>query len=313
MDVNVSQILAFQRCELDWYFQYVNRRVRRGWNVPLKIGEWWHLLMEHYFNAFKGALHPDGSPDPITSAHDFGNLKIDEMVDEAREAGFETQAIEFRSECIRLLDLFSNRWQLRFPPTSVLCVEEPVRRRLPNPNDPLKDGEHFLVGIPDTVVEVYQKRWHLQHKTASDRTSMPLYIQLAQRSLHELAYAWLLEGGGDFDHKDPLEDYGGTYLNIVRKLSAKAIALNAQSAFVQELIPLDSKQIWEAVLDIARIADRMALVRNGTKSPIDNREADTNRFGNVLSPYFDVKLGLASLRDDNLFTDATTRYDPKEV
>lgn len=310
MDVNVSQVLAFQRCELDWFYQYVSpKRVRRGWNVPFKVGEWWHKLMEHYFHAFRGFAAVNGDPNPVAAAVQQATEDIISMKLEADEAGFTAQGIEFRSECQRLLQQFEGNWMLRYPPQKILRIEEPIRRQLPNAIDPLKDGEHFLIGIPDTVVTLFDRRWHLQHKTASDRTSMPLFIQLAQRSLHELAYAWLLEGGGGADLRDLKEDYGGTYMNIVRKLSAKAISLNPQAAFVQELIPLDQKQIFSAILDISRIADRMERIKNGSTSPIDNREADSNRFGNVLSPYFDVKLGISSLRDNTLFMNFVSRYD----
>lgn len=305
MDINVSQVLAFQRCELDWYYQYVMKRVRRSWNVPLKVGEWWHYLMETYFFLFR-----DNHPNPIHVATDLGSAEMIRMSLEADEAGFPDNRPEFISECRKLLSQFENNWRLRFVPTSILTIEEPIRRLLPDATNALKDGRHYLIGIPDTVVTAFGKRWHLQHKTASDRTNMDLFIRLAQRSLHELAYAWLLNGGSD--SRDDLNDYGGTYMNIVRKLSAKALATNAGAAFVQELVPLNSREIWSAILDISRIADRMEAILSGTVSPIDNREADTNRFGNVLSPYFNVKLGIDTLRDDTLFTNFISRYDPQE-
>lgn len=295
MDINVSQVLAFQRCELDWYYAYVRKRVPRGWSVPLKVGEWWHSLMETYFR-----LYRDGHHDPIHNATDLAHADMIRLALEANELGFHEQRAEFTKECQKLLSQFVGHWMLRFPPKEIRTIEEPIRRLLP----PLRVGEtssHSLIGIPDTVVLLHNRRWHLQHKTASDRTSMPLFVQLAERSLHELAYAWLLEEGE--------EEYAGTYLNIVRKLSAKAISLNPHSAFVQELIPLRSSQIHTAILDISRIAERMARISSGEVQPIDNREADTNRFGNVISPYFHVKLGIHDLADDSLFTDFVSRYN----
>lgn len=295
MDINVSQVLAFQRCELDWYYQYVMKRVRRGWSLPFKIGEWWHSLMEHYFRAF---ANPE-DPNPISTALVLSTEDMISMKLDAQEQGFDEQAADFAKECIKLQELFGKHWSLKFPPSKILAIEQPLRRRLPSATD--KDSPHFLIGIPDTLVVCNNHRWHLQHKTASATTSMPLFIQIAQRSLHELAYAWLCE---TIDGPP----YAGTYMSIARKLSDKGIRERPESAFVQELIPLDPRQIHAAIHDISGIADRMNEIACGNLIPIDNREADTNRFGNVLSPYFNVKLGIESLRDDT-FTDFISRYE----
>lgn len=289
MEVNVSQILAFQRCELDWYYQFVRRRVRRGFSVALSVGTWWHFLMESFFHlASRGEVDKD-----VAAFRAMEELA--RMQREAIDLGFHAESADFAAICRDLLVQFDTHWAPRFPLSEIELVEEPIRRRLP-------DSPHYLIGIPDAVVISNGYRWHLQHKTMGSSIPLTVYLRASERSLHELAYAWLLEARAGVA-------YGGTYLNITRKLSKKAQLEAPQSAFVQELIPIDHHQILDAINDISRIVSRMERIRAGTEPPIDNREADTNKFGNALSPYFEVKLGRESLDDDALFMPATSRYD----
>jgi hypothetical protein len=146
----------------------------------------------------------------------------------------------------------------------------------------------------------------MQYKALSDRTSMPVYIATRARDLHELAYAWLIVGKFCIPR-----EYGGTYLNVIRKISAKAIKERPDSAFVQELIPISWLQVNDAIEDIQQIADDMEDIMNGVRPLVDNREADTNRYGNVMSPYHEVLYNRASIDDNNLFMDAPP--DPYDI
>lgn len=288
MDINISQILDFQRNEMDWYYKYVRKRVPRKRSTALDVGTWFHSLMEFYFKSRRD--HPDGIPNPKSwAAMEAAKLRIEQS---HRYADSEFDRITWS-----LLNDFSDHWDLAFEPTSIHSVEEPFRIQLPS-------SSHHLIGIPDTTVWIHKKLWHLQHKTTSS-TTMPVYIATAQRWLHELAYAFAISEIADLEPSE----YGGTYLNVARKLSAKARLENPRSMFVQELIPLDDRQINHAITDIVRIADRMERIRNNKEQPIQNRLADTNSWGNALSPYFEVNLGLTSLDDDSLFQDLETRYD----
>lgn len=293
MDFNVSQIIDFQRCELDWKYKWVDKRIPRSWGPTyFQVGIWWHRLMEHYFKSFD-IVH-GWHENPVSTAAVKACADMVSMQLEGDLLGADTE--EFNEDCSKLLALFDNHWVLRFPPSKIESVEKPLRKRLPF-------SEHYLIGIPDTVVWIHGRRWHLQHKTASATTNMKLYVDLAERSLHELAYAWLLEDGSP---------YGGTYLNLIRKISAKQILAAPRSAFVQELIPLSEAQITLAIHDIRSLTDRMARIASGELEAVDNREADSNRFGNSKSAYFDVKTGRADLWDDALFMNHVSRYEGVE-
>jgi hypothetical protein len=299
MDLNVSQAIAFQRSELDWYYQFVKKRVRRrlGSNAALQVGTWWHSLMEHFFLQLQ-LEHPSSAKSvaAIFAASERIRLSLE------MEATDPIAADLFRETSRMLLERFSARWELRYPVTEILRVEHPYRIQLP-------DSPHFLIGIPDTVIRSGHLYWHLQHKTMSDRTPVPGFVAVTQRSLHELCYAFLI---CEAEEIAPAT-YGGCYLNIVRKISQLAWNRAPDSAFVQELVPIDLTQIHRALRDISCIADRMERIVSGEAEPIDNRAADMNPFGGSLSDYFEVKIGTASLADDLLFEDFVSRYDTEGV
>lgn len=290
MDINISQVLDFQRSEMDWYFKYVRKRVPKGRSTALDVGTWWHSLMEIYFKSLQAG---PGPPSPKSwAAIEGARLRIEQSA--------LYQDSTFDSQTRALLEDFSAYWSLAFEPSAIVRVESPFRI-------PLPETEHFLIGIPDTIVTIQNKLWHLQHKTTG--TSTPsIYIASAQRWLHELAYAWAIS----HDFGITVGEYGGCYLNVARKLSAKARHENPQSMFIQELIPIDHLQVESAIRDISCIAERMSRIASGKAAPIQNRLADTNPWGSALSPYFAVNLGLASLDDDSVFQDLETRYDAKD-
>ena len=289
MRLNVSQIKCFQRSPMEWYYRYHLRRVpRRADSSYFLTGRWWHELMERFFL----------TSDPLVAA-EYGMEMLDKICEEM--APLPNSAIEiekFRDEALRLLSLF-HVMPGKFIPTSTIAVEQAIETHLPGTN-------HTLIGRPDRIIQMHDKFWHLQFKTISDRTSIPVFVQTRERDLHELVYAYLITG----KYCTP-DQFGGCYLHAIRKLSRKAINERPHEAFVQELIPISWSQVTDAICDIMDLADEMSDMSEGISRLIQNRDSDTNRFGNVLSPYYDIYSGRVSISDDRLFMD--TPADPYET
>jgi hypothetical protein len=296
MDVNASQLTDFQRDELSWFYKYVQRRSRRGegYALPLQIGIWFHSLMESYFAAIRGE-HDHASPKSIAAVEATKTL-IEMKLALESVGSFDT--LDFNRECLSLLELFSSRWQLSYTPTKILQVEEILRV-------PIGASGHHIIGIPDTVIRINGLWWHLSHKTMSDRTPVQPFIEAMARNLNELLYAHMICTTQAIDPSL----YGGTYLNIARKLSAKAARERPESAFVQALIPIDPSQVSYALSDVATLVARMQSIINEEIPPVDNRDSDLSRWGRGLSPYFRVKTNTEDLFDDSLFEPTVTRYD----
>lgn len=289
MRVNVSAVKAFQHCQLDWYWRFVLRRVPRSAPaIPLSVGTCFH---EYAARRSAGFSHEDALP-AFTAARNRVLAEAPILID------WEAKFVE---EITRLGGLLAH-YKERFTIDDTLMIEEPIETALGGTT-------HTLIGRPDRVVKMQGRWWHMQYRTLSDRTPIGIYIKSRERDLHELAYAWLICGKFNLSP----DEYGGSYFNIVRKLSAKAIKERPLEAFVQELIPLDWSQVIAAVSDIQQIAFHMDEVAT-TMSPIQNREADLNRFGNVLSPYYEARAGRISIHDDAFFMTAPDPYDiPEEA
>lgn len=289
MKTNISAVKQFQTCQLDWYYRYHLRRIPRAVPAPyLATGTVWHTAMAAIM---RGAT----TDQAYIQFHQAINHFEDDWVH--AKLGDPTGNIDkFLSEAARLGDLLRH-WSPRFEWESVQMVETPIEINLGL-------TKHQLIGRPDAIVRLYNKYWHVQHRTLSDRTPITPYITTRARDLHELGYAWLIMQHFGISP----DEYGGSYFNIVRKLSAKAISLNPQEAFVQELVPLRFDQICMAIRDITTICDQMAEIAAG-RDPISNREADLNRFGNVLNPYWQVRLGITDINDDYHFMDSPDPYE----
>lgn len=295
MRVNVSAIKLFQRSQREWFFKYHLKRVpRRPEGAYLFTGSWWHSVVEH--------LAKHKSLDiALEFACDLQKRYLDDFAQHGSDIYWQKLVKDFSDETSRLIRLFP-MMPLRFIPENILSVEESIEVKLP-------DSQHTLIGRPDQVILLKDKYWHLQFKTISDRTPMSVFVPTRARDLHELAYAYLICG----KYCTP-EQYGGTLLNVVRKISNKAITEDPGKAFVQELIPISFTDVWDAISDIIAIADDMEAVITGKRRLIENRESDTNKFGNVISPYFEALYNKASIEDNFLYMDAPQdRYDVEEA
>lgn len=291
MNLNVSDILTFQRCEHEWFCRCLKRRIPKKAEAELAIGTWWHHVMSEFVR----------DPDQDRTSEKAIALSV-QMRNELSRFN-EPEAVKtFQITIDNLLHLFTH-YQDPLLSYETLLLEEPLRAPLPGRFQRARD--HVLCGTPDRVVRAPDgKIWNIQYKTMSDRTPVPVFVAMAERSLHELIYAFLImDRLGIQAHQ-----YGGTYLNVVRKLASRAAREKPETAFVQEFIPIRYSEVERGLHDVAILGDRMDAIARGDLAPVHNRMADSNRFGNVLSPYFDVRRGYASLDDDTLFMDAPNRY-----
>jgi hypothetical protein len=278
MKVNVSAVKTFLYDQMDWYYAYVLKRVPRTTSPALQMGTLWHGLLEEFAKT--------GSRD---AAKEWAFKEI------AKEGVL--LDVEYQEQAEHMLNLF-DAYRERYEFDETLLVEAPLEVVL-------LGGPHVLVGRPDRVVRYQGKLWHVQNRTLSDRTVMSVYLAAAERDLHELAYAHLITR----HFKLHLDQYGGTLMNICRKVSKKKLAEDPQSAFIQEFIPIAPTQVAEAIEDIIQVADDMAAIVAGIRRPTQNRDTDKGRFGNRLSDYFPVKNGHSTLYDEHRYTAAESRYD----
>lgn len=279
--LNVSAILAYQRCPTDWYYRYVLRRVPRGVVHYFESGKFWHKCME--------IAAQSGLPSAIAAAPGLA----DELLTEA------SNDVDVPAEIFQKLQDEVERLSLLLPhvdpaifSTKTTAVEKTLEAIIP----PF-ESDITLYGTPDRIEESYGKTWNVQYKSISDRTPIGVYVASTARSLHELCYAYLICA----NYRIPFEKYGGTRLHIVRKLSRKAIKERPNEAFVSEYVPILEHQVRSAIEDVAAIAHDMQDILNGDRRLTQNRAADTNRYGSALSPYWDVRIGTLSISDDRYY------------
>lgn len=296
MRLSVSDVLVFQRCEHEWYCRCWKRRVPRRPDAALAAGTFWHALLADF------ARERDRDA-AFSAAHD----RMAEMRTHIEAFGDSSTVREFQVQCEGLLALFT-KYEDQALSYDTIAIEKALTAPIPERFTQIHP--HVLVGTPDRVVRAPDgKVWAIQYKTVSDRTPVSIFVAIAERSLHELVYAYLIMDSLGLQ----ASQYGGTILNVTRKLSQRALRDRPESAFVQEFVPIRYVEVERALRDLAHIGDRMERIVRGDAEPIHNRMADTNRFGNVLNPYWDVRRGLAELDDDRWFMDSDDRYRPDVV
>src|SRR6185369_11338997 len=107
--------------------------------------------------------------------------------------------------------------------------------------------------------------------------------------------------------------YGGTILNVCRKLSAKSIKEDPKAAVVVQYIPRSLSIVHKAMKDLETIGNQLAAERDFPYAVLQNRSMCAGRFGNSLCPYLDVCNGVANLSDDTRFKTTEDRYEKEET
>jgi hypothetical protein len=182
----------------------------------------------------------------------------------------------------------------------LLAVEQLVEHRFGSPY------ELIIQGRLDGLVRWAGQYWHLQHKTLTPSTPVSVYHAYIQRDWHECWYEFACREAGYLP-------YGGTILNLCRKLSAKTIKENPSIALSVQYIPRPFEVVKKAMLDLELLGQQLTVDKDFPGAIIQNRAMCAGRFGNSLCPYLDVCNGIASLDDDSLFKTSEDRYARPDV
>ena len=268
MKFNVSHVRAHLECPTKGRYQHVLKRGPHKRPLALEIGTLWHIGMETLLrtqNMVEAMIEVNNS---LTTA--------------------ETKVVSGWRAIEPAFEAWPDRGWLR--QWEILAVEQLVEYEITK--------NLTIQGTLDGLVKWEGQYWHLQHKTLSPSTPLHTYAAYMQRDWHECWYEFACREAG-------YAPFGGTILNVVRKLSAKTIAADPAQALSVQYIPRPYRIVEKAMEDLASIGGDLAY-DIGTN--IQNRSMCAGRFGNSLCPYLDVCNGVAQIDDNELFTNIEDRY-----
>lgn len=314
MIVNISSINDFVLDRRRWVYKWVQNRQPKAKAQPLLAGGMFHRAMESYLRDRSKTLS-GWLTEQVNEARKEAKLLV--PIGGSLEAVPDAQTLmDAAEEMEGMLEPLSY-WEDKFPVKKTLEVETAF-------SFPLLDGVQ-LVGRPDRVVLVWDQLFHMQNRTLSSSKPIGLYLELAKRNLHEIAYAWAIQ------QKYPQYKYGGTIYNIIRKLKYRAKQTKSEAAagipgkilhtpeemFVQSHVPITTHNFIQGIDDIKWLAEEMVRTKREFEHsgilPASNRMLDGGFYGNSRDPYLPVLLGQTTLDDDELYEDRTDNYSVAEV
>ncbi len=185
------------------------------------------------------------------------------------------------------------KYGIEHPWEAVLATETPHKVQL--------SPSVWFQGIPDSWVVAFESLWHVSHKTIDQSKPPSVFCAQQGQTIHEAGYAML---GADI-YNIP---YGGSMINVVRRLSEKRMNEDAMQALHLEFIPISAKQIARARDDILYTAERM------NDEHILRRRVCGGKFLNSKCQYYASCWEGISL-DSILYTDynPTARYDGQHL
>ena len=150
------------------------------------------------------------------------------------------------------------------------------------------------VGRVDGRIRWNGKVWPLQHKSLASTVPTHVFAEVQRTDWHECFYQAAIEA-------ETGEKCGGTILNIIRKLSAGAIARNPGAAIELHYLTRSPEIIREALADMAIRALR--IQEEGEGAPIEKtRSACGGMFRNYLCSFKPVCDGLESINGSGFIT-----------
>ena len=292
--ISVSSIEDYQNDRLRWCYKWIENRVPRKVPTALKVGKLIHKAFEAHFKNPNIPVY-EALERLLPAPRTFLEPREQEEVDQARGL---IEPLQF--------------WRDTYPVTETLEVEEPF--------------EYFLTsgaklrGRPDRVVVVYDKVFHMQHKTAGASARIETFVLLATQKMHELLYGRYLA------KKYKGLRYGGSIYNIIRKLKYRSktvtkaepkgkILHTPSEMLFQQVIPIDpqsQEQAYEEANDLSVLMDRTMEMYLSDKLVPRNRQLDGGKYGNSIDPYTLVAIGEISLSDDTFFMDREETYEVEE-
>lgn len=274
--ISVSDITTSLECEQKFVYRYVDKRVPiRNTAVALHTGTLWHLACEHKLKGQNGLEVADAQL--VAWQKDF--FTPPEVVAKI--------ATEWKS--LRLL-------YPHFNPTRLEVVDVECEGRRPHPSNP----DITFVGTADAIVRYSGQYWHLQHKTLSSSKPVATYLEYMTTDFHECMYEWIFS-----QHYRP---WGGTILNIARKMSLKTMEKDTRRYLVSAPLMRPPHVVERTIKDLIHYTDDTVEPLLDGYPPIRNRRACAGLYGNSLCPYFDVCFDRAQLSDNSVFTATEPRY-----
>lgn len=303
--LNISSVKRFKECRARWLVEWHLNRVPTEGALPLNLGKLVHLVFEtHLAEKMRGGTMSMAE----AMAVELHNWNASATLLHGKEQQDMTDA----AEAFRTLAEPLSHWVDEFPITRVLEVEEPFE--YPHPDDPTV----VIRGRPDRMAIVYDRGVHIQNRTLASGINFGLYTELAKRDYHELIYAWAMK------QKYPDLKYGGTLMNLIRKLKYRGVPTKAcpegkilhelSEIFGQYMVPMLSAQIDHALRDILWDANEMRRTIQEYEDkgvfPSPNRKLDGGPYGNKIDPYFGVFMGKVSVDDPEYFKPREEMYAP---
>lgn len=268
MKISVSQIKRHIECPMKAHYEYDLLRGPRARPIALDVGSLVHTALEAKLRGRDWRVATDEYLAALP-------LDTDPRVDEGWLLLAPSIALWEKEE----------DWE-------VVSIEEAMETPC---------GSHTLVGRLDSVVRWNGQYWHLQHKTLAPSVPVGTFVEQQRTDWHECVYQRMAEEKG-------YRPFGGTILNILRKLSGKRLAGNPHDAIVPpQYLPRTPELVQEAISDLATIVDDIQAQRDGTRRIVKCRSACAGPYRNSLCAYKSVCDGDVEIESD-AFVDLEPRY-----
>jgi hypothetical protein len=289
--VSPSQIIAYRKNPLEWFFKYVKRRVPRllYQEVAPTLGKRVHSFFERRLTGWS-----------YTAALEAYNEET--LADHAAyiAAGAKEKASRYKTEFRMMRNLLAS-WAPEFE-WEILAVEKDYEVACPLGPSRLV----YIHGIIDFIPRIGSKLWSGQHRTLNSNQNIDDYVRSRARNPYELIYNWVLR------KHYPNEEIGGTFLNLLRKTSIVRSMDYPQQYLHQQPVPINIETAFGYLASLSVDLIEMCKIAEGVSAPRDFPENDIDPYTRKLSPYFDVMMGKAHLDDDSLFENYVPHYVPAE-
>jgi len=254
MLISVSDLKLHTVCPQKFHFQFVLRRGKLSFEKALEIGKLVHTALE---NKLLGGDWKIATADAVI-----------EMQTAAKMAGF---PVEYVMEAIDDFGALMPVLETWAAPVGWEVVKVEQEMRLPI-------GVHELVGTPDAIVKWNGKFWHLQHKSLASSVPVHVFADLVSTDWHESVYQRMLERAGH-------TPFGGTILNVMRKLSRKAIEADPSKAIEFHYLPRTTEVVDKALSDILFKLEDIQAEIDGSRRIEKTRTSCAGMFRNRICQY----------------------------
>lgn len=267
MLISVSQIKRYMECPAKAHYEYTLHRGGLRKSEALELGSLVHIFFDAVLS---GKVWEVEIEEALAALEPIQSVELSEAFDILRPA----------------LELWKPQDDWR-----VVSVEQELQ---------IPCGSHTLVGRLDGIVEWNGGYWHLQHKTLGATVPVGVYCEQQRTDWHESVYHRMAESAG-------YRPFLGTILNIVRKLSAKAVVANPASSIVPpQYLPRTTEDVDGALSDLEQTINDIA---DPTRRIVKNRCACAGPYRNSLCEFKPVCDGDDTLDSPN-YRDLEIRYAP---